>query len=239
MGLDASNYISNRKSSKTALIDSRIKEIQNYIIDCYLLFKNDGVTYTKGEKGKISQEDYFRNGLVDGYLRRNKHLLNLSSTTDIRFNRESTETYVDTKGIKHDDKIDVHVTDVALQNYWTSDDEIYYAIECKRIKILSDTEHYVGDIEKFTNRKYLSTRLPFEGQIAFIENSKLINTAIVKETNSKLKKHTSIVTKKLITEFKTHTSFEGSYLSKHVRNQTKEVFVVNHLLFDYTNVLLN
>ena len=237
MSLDASQYILNRKASKTALIDSRISQILSYVVDCYLLFKADNITYSKTEKGKISQEDYFRNILVDEYLRKNKKLIT-TSTTDIRFTRESTETYEDNLGVKHDDKIDVHITDVALQNFWGQNVDIYYAIECKRITTLSDTTKYVGDIKKFTERKYISTRLPFEGQIAFVENSSLNNVNIVDDINRKLKKHPTIVTYNFLEDFKIHPIFNSSYLSKHSRNQTNESFYINHLFFDYTNIIV-
>jgi len=238
MGLDASQYILNRKASKTALIDNRVSQILAYVVDCYLKFKSDNVTFTKEEKGKISQEDYFRNILVDEYLRKNKNLISQSSTTDIRFTRESTETYEDALGDKHDDKIDVHITDTALQNSWGQNEDVYYAIECKRITTLSDTTKYVDDIRKFTERNYISTRLPYEGQIAFVENPNISNSDIVKEINNKLEKHTTITTSTSLVFFKTHSTFKGSYLSKHLRNQTKDSFSINHLFFDYTSVVV-
>lgn len=238
--LDASDYIMNRKVSKTAITDKRISQILTYVIDCYLMFKDDGITYTEKEKGKISQEDYFRNGLVDDYLRKNLNLINMSSTTEIRFAREATETYTDSDGVKHDDKIDVHITDTALQKSWNhSDDAIYYAIECKRIKTLSDTTAYVGDIKKFTERDYTSTRLPFEGQIAFVEDSKIKDVEIIDSTNKKLGGHDSIITKEALQDCKLHSTFESCYSSKHLRNSTKELFVIHHLLFDYSNVVMN
>lgn len=238
MSLDASQYILNRKASKTALIDIRITQILSYVVDCYLLFKEDNITVTKTEKGKISQEDYFRNILVDDYLRKNKKLITTSSTTDIRFTRESTETYIDELGVKHDDKIDVHITDSALQNFWGQNEDVYYAIECKRITSLSDTTKYVDDIRKFTDRNYTSTRLPFEGQIAFVENSNISYNEIVNETNEKLKNHKTIKTSLYLEAFKTHTTFNSSYLSKHLRNQTKDYFLINHLFFDYTDIVI-
>ncbi len=239
MDLDASLYIRERKL-KTAIVDSSISRILKYIVDCYLLFKKDCITYTKDEKGKIFQEDYFRDRLVDDYLRKNKSLIPKSQTTEIWFNKEATETYIDNKGVKHNDKIDIRITDTALQKSWnlSNTDDVYYALECKRIKTTSNITDYIGDIVKFTERKYLSTRLPFEGQVAFIENTNLSGSKLIQNINLKLKKHTTINTKQFLASYKVHTDFEDSYLSQHSRSQTKEVFSINHLLFDYSDVLV-
>ena len=91
----------------------------------------------------------------------------------ITFHPEETMTFIDPETKKPStDKIDIAVWENILQSFWSgkTDDEIRFAIECKRIEQLSDASNYTSDMEKFCKRNHVNTRLPFEGQIAFIEN---------------------------------------------------------------------
>jgi len=237
--MDASNFTDSR-SNDTALTDKRIKLILKYIADCYLKVKSDGVVYDYRLGGKIKPENYLRNKFVDDYLRKYTSSIN-SGTTEITFiTKESTEPYISSEDSdEHDDPIDIYILDTGLEKAWKGGNHVYFAIECKRIVILSDTSKYVNDIWKFTTRNYTSTRLPFEGQIAFIENSKLKDSVVIKEINKKLENHNTVETVNYLNEIKINDSFNSSYISIHKKNSSENLFSIYHLLFDYSDIIVN
>ncbi|WP_159800381.1 hypothetical protein [Flavobacterium sp. MK4S-17] len=239
MGSEADKFIKNRLS-RTAMIDSRIKKLLAYIIDCYNKTVEDGKQYDYSKRGKISQENFLRNGLVNDYLRCNLNSLNSGTEYYTVINKESNETYTSAiDGLTHDDPIDIHIVDKALQASWNTDKQIYYALECKRISQLSDSASYIGDIKKSTERDYKGMRLPYEGQIAFIENSKLTHIKIAEDINKKLSTHTSIITNKPLEAVQISNSFNGSYISVHNKIFGDNAnFTIHHLLFDYSAIVI-
>lgn len=232
-------------SRKTVDSDSkkRIKQILSYVLECHKLMLIDNVTFSLSEisKSKIKPENKFRNYFVDNYLRVNNHLLkNFAETEHIYFDKESEETFMQNE-IEQTDKIDIYIRDSALTNLLKGENQnVYFAIECKRIKILSDTKEYVLDIQKYVERNHTNQRLPFEAQIAFIENEKLSHKIISDEVNSILKKTSTIVTDSFLLPEKLHSSVYGTYSSKHKKNfVNKDSFLIYHLMFDYSKVVLN
>jgi hypothetical protein len=238
---DATSFISNRKNV-ISITRHKIRHILSYVIECHWLLLNDNITYSLKEinsKTKIKPEEYFRTKFVDNYLRKEKHLLKQFNLEDIFFGKEEVEIYKNKSGIEQEDKIDIYVRDVALQKYWSTPDEVYFVIECKRIKILSDTKKYIEDIEKFCNRDYINIRLPFEGQIAFIENSGLIHSVIVDEINAQLIASPTITTNSNLSNIKLHSKLQCSYVSIHRRKFLKnDRFFIYHLMFDYSKIVL-
>ena len=105
---------------------------------------------------------------------------------------------------------------------------------------MSDVKDYVLDIEnKFINRNHINLRLPFEGQIAFIENKKITHIDISMEINNILKGK-SFTTEKYLCYEKLHSKLDGTYLSIHKRNfENKNSFMIYHLILNYSNVVLN
>lgn len=118
--------------------------------------------------GKIKKEDFLRNRLVDDYLENELYLIE-GGTDRFTVNKEVSEEY---RGLVddelHNDPIDIHIVDKAQKVSWGNNTKPYFAIECKRIK--SSISEYVKDTQKFTERNYSKLRLPFEGQLGFIEN---------------------------------------------------------------------
>src|SRR3989339_166470 len=240
MSFSASTFIRGRKSI-TSITDNRIKHVLWYILECHRIFLNDNITYSLKEiknTTKIKPEDYFRTKFVDNYLRKNRGLLQSFQMEDIFFGKEEVEIYEDNSGIKQEDKIDIYVRDASLQKYWSNEGEVYFAIECKRIKQLSDSNIYISDIDKFCKRNYTNLRLPFVGQIAFIENTTLSHDLVAIEINSYLKKSTSIITDKYLSNIKLHSTIDCSYHSLHKKNfLKKESFLIYHLLFNYSSIV--
>lgn len=245
MGSSVSTFIKSRKNSIT---EKRIKQILSYVMECHKIFLNDGITYSKSAisaSGTVMFEDHLKFEFVENYLVKNKSLLKnkISELEEINFACETQQRYLDVKDNKvKPDKIDIYINKLGLKNIFLNeeDENIYFAIECKRIQILSDSKDYVLDIEKkFVNRIHNNLRLPFEGQIAFIENSKLNHKIVSDEVNSILKTTSSIHTNTFLLPNKFHSTLDSTYMSKHLRNYNKQLFSIFHLMFDYSKVVLN
>ena len=244
MGSNATNFTKSRQDNST---HARIKAILSYIMECHKLFLNDGIQYSESvisDAGTVMFEDHLKFEFVENYLIKNKHLLKgkISELEEINFACETQQRYKDvTDGDKiKPDKIDIYVNKLGLQEVWNQAEEyIYFALECKRIKIKSDTKEYVQDIAKFANRNHINLRLPFEGQIAFIENKNLDHTIVSDAVNDNLKAHTSIVTDIYLTSVPLHSTIGGTYLSEHKKNfGVDNKFSIYHLMFDYTKVVV-
>lgn len=241
MDFNASEFNASRHTINS-LTKKRVKSILSYVLECHKLLLEDKVKFSLAEikTTKIKPENKFRNYFVDNYLRKNNHLLNFSSTDNefTFFDKESEETFTE-DNIEQTDKIDIYIRDKALSSSFGSNENVYFAIECKRIKIKSDSKEYVLDIEKFSKRSHITTRLPFEGQIAFIENIKLNHESIKDEINLILKQTPTFKTDLLLQEAKLHSSIDGTYLSKHRRSFNNKAFLIYHLMLDYTKVVVN
>jgi hypothetical protein len=238
--INASEFNSSRKTVNSDT-KNRIEQILCYVLDCHNLMSIDKVKFSLAEikKSKIKPENKFRNYLVDNYLRNNIHLLNTIGTDHIYFDKETEETFIKDE-IEQTDKIDIYIRDGALDKIMKQNKQnIYFAIECKRIKIKSDSKEYVLDIEKFSNRNHISSRLPFEAQIAFIENSNLNHKIVSDEVNSLLKANLNIKTDLFLKNERLHTFIHSSYLSKHRRSFNQQSFSIYHLMLDYTKIVLN
>lgn len=239
---EASNFISKRKQP----LSLRQKNIQNilwYILECYSIILEEGKTYSLSEinKSNIKPENYLRNKLVDEYLRKHTHLFKDRFETEyIFFDKDTEETYIDKEGNESTDKIDIYIRNKALQDYWSNKTNVYYAVECKRIKELSDTQKYIYEdtIGKFIERKHTEFRQPFEGQLAFIENSNISPQNVVDDINKKL--CTNINTESPLSSIEIHEAQKCCFISKHHRSfNIKSKFSVFHLLLDYSKIVEN
>lgn len=243
MDSSANQFTETRKYNIT---QNRIRQILSYVLECHKIFLNDGITYSKSEisnSGTVMFEDHLKFEFVEKYLVKNKFLLQskISQLEEINFACESQQRYIDASDNKlKPDKIDIYINKLGLKNILKEDDEnIYFAIECKRIKILSDTKDYVLDIQKYVDRNHINFRLPFEAQIAFIENVNL-NHKIISDKVISILKDSIIVTDSFLLPEKLHSSVDGTYSSVHKKNfGSKDSFLIYHLMFDYSKVVLN
>lgn len=239
---EASPFISNRKYSIT---ENRIKNIFWYIGECYTLLVNSKKQHSISDvknSTTIHFEDFLRFRLVEDYLIKNKELLKnrTSELEEINFTAETQKEFVDKDDNKQKvDKIDIFINRLGLANTWgESEDKIYFAIECKRIKELHDTIQYLSDIEKFTKRAYLDIRLPFEGQLGFVENSSISHKEIVDTINLKLQSKKEITTDMLLENCILNQNIESTYISKHKRNiNNQEPFSIYHIFLDYSTIV--
>lgn len=241
MSLNASLFIPNR-SKVISITNDRIKHILWYVVECYQMLQKDNPIYSKAwirTHTSYKPEDYLKMELVDKYLIPNKAILKtkISELEQINFTYETQKRYMDTVDKKEkSDKIDIYVNKLGLQNEWNEQDEnLYFAVECKRIKILSDTKDYISVIQKFTQRNHTNLRLPFEGMIAFIENKNLNHMQVCNEVNTKLETAINITTMKSLSPVMLHDDYRGTYSSSHKKSfNNKELFSIFHLLFDYS-----
>ncbi len=221
MPLNASIFIQNR-SKVISITNDRINHILWYVIECYQMLQKDMPIYSKSWirlQTTHKPEDYLKMEFVDKYLIPNKSILKhkISALEQINFTYETQKRYVDAvDGKEKPDKIDIYINKLGLQNEWNKQDEdIYFAIECKRIEILSDTKDYISDINKYTLRNHTNLRLPFEGMIAFIENKNLNHSQISNEVNKRLNTATNITTTKSLNPVTLHEDYNGTYSSSH------------------------
>lgn len=233
MNLNASNYVKNRK--KLSLTRKRVKQILGCVISSYEKIITDEVKFDYSKRGKIKHEDYLRNRLVDDYLENELSLIE-NGTEHFIANKEVSEEYksfIDSE--LHNDPIDIHIVDKALKKSWGNNTKPYFAIECKRLGVITD---YVNDTKKFTERSYTKLRLPLEGQLGFIENKSWNYKIVSDKINDNLSSNTNIVTTKQLEPLSVKDTFEGSYSSEHNRKD-KTSFTVFHLFFDYSKIVLN
>jgi len=186
-------------------------------------------------------EEYLTSELVENYLNKKISLLNRSQINQILFTTEATRKYTDPKDQKEKpDKIDIYITNLNLEKELSSNPQPYFAIECKRIRKQSSFDEYISDIKKFSERIHNQTRLPYEGQIAFIENPSYPHSITKDNINGKLQIHKTIKTIQLLEASMIHQNFYGSYYSKHLRNfGENNVYAVFHLMFDYTKIVVD
>ena len=98
---------------------------------------------------------------------------------------------------------------------------------------------YISDIEKFCNRNHIKTRLSIEGQIAFIENESITHNILYNVINENLQNRKSIITDGFLNKIVLNDKFEATYLSRHQRNTSIQIFSIYHLFFDYTNIVVD
>jgi len=227
------------------LTEFRIKLVMKYVVYCYLEMVKDGKKYDFSKRGKLQQEDFLRNGLVDDYLSKKeykdhykKHISD-NPLVEIYFQKEENQSYL-LGGVLADDYIDISIKETRLSDILgaTTSDEIKFAVECKRIKGSSDYDEYIKDIQKFADRPFTTYRLPYEGQIGFIEVDSISHTIASTEINKKLKTTSTITTLKYLTINNFHEKFDGGYLSIHARNyDKKQGFSIFHLFLNYSQIV--
>jgi hypothetical protein len=240
----------NFRPKEERLTQKRVEMIMQYIIYCYDKMLSDGKKYSKSAKlnllgTKYNLEEYLNEKLVEDYLGNSdnrqfyKENISDSKHIDLVFNCESKQTYTENE-IRKDDFIDIKVNETELSDIWGKagiKEQIHLAIECKIIE--NGYSEYVSDIEKMCARKFNTLRLPFEGQIAYMNNSKYTHNSVSNGIKNNLSNHRKIKTNQPLIQKSIKNSFKASYLSKHFRNHNNEEFSIYHLLFDYSNIIIN
>jgi hypothetical protein len=235
------------KPNVFTLTEHRIRMVMKYVGHCYLQMRNDQKVYDFSKKGKLQKEDFLRNGLVDDYLTKSKnkeyYKNNISDNpnVEIYFQKEENQPY-SIDNVLADDYIDISIKENRLSDILSGEtgDEIKFAVECKRINTANDYAEYVKDIQKFSDRPFTTYRLPFEGQIGFIEEKGLGHKIVSEGINKKLEANTCIITTDYLFNTGIHEQIDCGYLSKHKRNYApKKAFIIYHFLLDYSSIVVN
>lgn len=246
MIFDATLFTKNRRNQT----QKRVEMVFRYVIYCYQKMTSEARTYKKinflnEAKTRFNLEEGLSEKLVNDYLgiwdNKEYYKRNISDKPDVEiyFNLEPKQSFTENDTIK-DDFIDIKVQETGISNILGKagiQEQIHLALECKVIeKGYSD---YVSDIQKMCDRPYNSPRLNFEGQIAFITNSKYSHISVKDGINNNLSSNRGISTNKFLDLINLTPTFDASYLSKHIRNHNKQSFDIYHLMFDYSKVVLN
>ena len=243
-------FATNFRTKEERLTQKRVEMVLRYVIYCYQKMISQGKTYKKSDfynqaKTRLNLEEGLSEKLVSDYLGIWDNIAhykkNISDKTDVEiyFNLESKQSYCENDTIK-DDFIDIKVQETGISNIWGKvgvQEQIHLALECKVIE--NGYSEYVSDIQKMCNRHYNTVRLDFECQIAFITNPKYSHNSVKVGINKNLFVNKSISTNQPLDLFKLSSTFDASYLSKHIRNHSEHPFAIYHLLFDYSCIVLN
>lgn len=234
-------FIKNRQDA-LAMTNQRVIEILGYLIFCYLKIIKDSPTYSQkwvATNTSLAFEDYLKIELVEKYLIPNKKYLKrkISALEEINFAYETQQVYRASDGKLKVDKIDIIINKIGLQKVWSGPDEhLYFAVECKRIRSKTDSRAYLNDIKKVCERSHINLRLPYEGMIAFMENSKYKSETFAQDLNTGISTFPGINVKDNLKSFKIRAPFKMSYRSVHKRKLKLE-FSIYHLFFDYSNLI--
>lgn len=241
----------NFRKKELVLTQKRVEYVMQYFIYCYQKMVFDGKTYSKSSTlnpagTRNNLEEFLNEKLVIDYLGvwENKlfYKSNISDieSIDIFFSNESKQSY-NASGVLKDDFIDIKIIEIGISNIWGNagaKQQIHLAIECKIIE--NGFTEYVSDIEKMCERNFNSPRLPFEGQIAYINNSVYTHQSVSKGINQNLAKHSIVKTNQDLTPIVICKGSDESYFSKHKRNYTpNSPFTIYHLLLDYSKIIVN
>ncbi len=220
--LDASNFEKNNE-----YISKRFRQVSDYIIECYVILRNDG------NKIEDFNEDKIRNILVADYLRK-RDLKKKYGLSDLRFEPEPGT--ID-KNYKNTGYIDIKILNITVGNY--GDEDEYFVFECKRLQNRGKNEYYIdGGIVRFSENTYADT-MPIAGMIGFVEKSSISIDRIVDDINDRLKKHGSIAPPKstLLSPITISSKVEFTYESKHDRDSNCQLSLI-HLMLDFSDILV-
>lgn len=244
--LNASNF----KPNSEQLTQKRVEIVLQYVIYCYQKMVVEGKTYNKSDfsnekNTRYNLEERLSEKFVNDYLGINDNLFhyknNISTEPNVHlyFNNEARQSYTENNIIK-DDFIDIKIQETELSRIWAesgNQQPIHLAIECKVVE--NGYSDYVSDIKKMCNRAFNSPRLKFEGQIAYVTNSSYDHLSVKLGINNNLHGNAEIETIQDLEPRFITKDFDASYFSIHKRNHNGKTFVIYHLLFDYTKVVLN
>lgn len=222
--LDASSFTKSK-----GFYHEEFKTVLKLLIFCYneILNLETPQSYEKGFK----LENHLRNVLVKNYLRKYKERYGISY---LGFEIESGEIDINDVTVGF---IDIKVVNAGLVTSMKCDEDVYYAIECKRLdKYSSKISKYVEEgILRFINGKY-SNNMPLAGMLGFIEKN--TPDIILGKIIDKLNNEKCINTINNLDNCVLQDDFEYSYLSKHERKDPLGPIDIYHLLFDYTSLIL-
>jgi|GEM_PF-4295285 len=134
-------------------------------------------------------------------------------------------------GVYDDDDEDIkgRVDILATSNNWT-DENWYYAFECKRLKDNSKNDSYINDgLSRYVIDEKYSHIMPYAGMIGFIEKGKI--DKIVLNIEKRLMSHTE---KAMHGQLRPYIikGFKYCFVTSHERIKSKRSIEIYHMFFD-------
>lgn len=221
--IDASKYMKARD-----IYQNKFCKVIQLLIYCY----GQLIVKERPEKfpSRFKLENHFTNILV-GYLKDNKSLFDLKN---LGFEIEVGEINFDSKKVKF---IDIKVTNASHYFLGKYDEDIYYAIECKRLnKYSQKIKYYIdGGILRFVETDY-AKNLPLAIMIGYAEKGDM--EIIVDKINDRLdKKFAGIETLRNLTKYNVEPNFDFCYHSRHIKKDKIGKISLYHLIFDYSALI--
>ncbi len=233
------------------------KQAMKLIVYCYYQIKNDKKnkpysrekihkiikTVRGSEKSHNEIEDYLRNDLVKNYLKKFCSQFNL----EYFFIQAGAEVSNQT--------VTIGIVDIQFSSFSASSlNELTYIFECKILNKYSQYMNgYVNEgMNRFIARKYYAeSNVLFAGMIAFVTVDLNKNPNGFKSIDQILEDLKELIKStenlNLIdglelyplndNNYKEISTFNNSYLSKHMRQGDNYIFNIHHLLLDYYDIL--
>jgi hypothetical protein len=231
-------FIKNRKQRQSL---HQFKEILKLIIFCYgKIIKAEIFDWKEIQKNtRIKPENYLKYILLQ-YLRKNKK--NFPTITHLSFSAESAnfnsteskEAFIDIAvyGINNSFTCIPELLQKSL-----TDEDYYFAFECKRLENLRKNNAYIKDgIRRYVGNIY-ARAMPFAGMIGFVEKGNIIK--IKNNINDRLfnlNKIKELETIKMLALEELEKDFKFSYVSIHRRVENIPIKLY-HLFLDYTEIV--
>lgn len=219
--LDASSFVKSRD-----IYDNNFKKVLNLINYCYNILISEEKPHKYPKKFQL--EIHLTKMLVS-YLKKYKFefgLDNLGFELEVGLEQENG----------HLKFLDIKVCNVSHYFMDAYIEDIYYAIECKRLDESSDkiTYYIKGGILRFVKSEY-AKNLHSASMVGYVENGNL--NKIIDKINVKLKAGLAdIETEKLLNKYVINRH-NSCYHSIHLKYDSAEKIDIYHLILDYQPIL--
>lgn len=200
----------------------------------------------QSSRSHIEIEDYFRNDMVNNYLKDLKKLFNLD--------------YFSIQAGVEESKQNVKIGTVDIKFELISADNFegtYFVFECKRINKYTDllNTYIKNGMMRFIRRQYYAeSRMAIAGMMAFVEvdldkkpGGYLRVDQMAEKLQHAINAHNDILNvihkfspfQLLHKRYPEISNFKYSYLSKHIRGEDNQEISIHHLLLNYYDILMS
>ncbi|MFK7946769.1 MAG: hypothetical protein AB8G11_04205 [Saprospiraceae bacterium] len=221
-----------------------------YVCYSYQQIVTTNVTYSRSyckEQTKYTFEDFLKIRLVVDFLQNRSNKLNFKYANEIEpltFQYETEKEYEQDKFLKSD-KIDIFISNLGIQKYWQNmnNEDLYFAVECKRLSNKGKSNEYLTDTQKFTDRNYKTFRFPFNGMAGFIEKLSTSSISqVINDLDNRLLTHQHITSEiknnKILHDFPMQ-DFQYCRVGKHYHSVTNQKIEVFHIFLNYSNNIVD
>ena len=234
----ANLFIKNRKQRQSL---HQFKEILKLITFCYgKIIKAEIFDWKEIQKKYPGKPENYLKYILLHYLRKNKK--KFPTITHLSFSAESADF-----NIAESKEAFIDIAIYGINNSFTcipelfqkslTDEDYYFAFECKRLENLRKNNAYIQDgIRRYVENIY-ARAMPFAGMIGFVEKGNIIQIKDnINDRLSNLNKIRELETIKMLTLVELEKDFKFSYVSIHGRVENIPVELY-HLFLNYTEIV--